>query len=296
MKAYDKIEEYNAFGPWIYLIGEEHALPPLFVSHCPEADSAQILIKVPRKIDRRDANPDMHLYDRVIGLKDDFLFVLTQVGDDVVRETLAIADIRAIQKTRDLLGGQLQLCMEHSVYSIEYSTVSDDIISRIVTMIRQKWDYKKLALSLPHLPYSVEAIGFGYFNLVEAVRRNESDSRVVAYQPQMSMRTRKFWDFLSRYKHRRVFQSSAFLSNAHELITVCQSSFIQSARHTDYAYSYIYVPFCIITDAKIVPHPQISGLRQFEYGILGHRFSTAIGDGNVGIDDLCKELNRISLH
>ena len=60
------ISEYDAFGPWIYEIDEEHPLPELFEPYVVR-EGAITLMKIPRQIERRNASPDMQLYDYVIG-------------------------------------------------------------------------------------------------------------------------------------------------------------------------------------------------------------------------------------
>ncbi len=296
MKAYNKTEEYDAFGPWIHIVGEAHALPPIFAAECPEADRAKLLIKIPRMIERRNANPDMHLYDSVVGVTDDYILILNRNGDDITRETMAIADIQAIQKTNDLLAGQLQLCAADNVLTIDYNTVSDNIISRIVTLIRGMWGQQEPSFSLPTLPYSINTVGFLYTNLINAMQKEDAGTGLIAYQPQMMVRMYGLRHILSLLKYRRVMQSTAFLTDSRELITICQSRFIQSERHNTYAYTYTYVPLSGIAYARIISYPGYESLRQFEYGTADHRFASFIGEENSGIEALSRVLNGLLTH
>ena len=70
------LAEYNAFGPWAYEISEKYPLPPLFAPYFTADDKAVIKIKIPREIERRNAEPGMDLYDYVVALYEDRLLIL----------------------------------------------------------------------------------------------------------------------------------------------------------------------------------------------------------------------------
>ena len=70
------ISEYDAFGPWVYEIDEDHPLPKLFVPYIQPDPDRSIMVKVPRQIDRQDANPDMDLYDYVIAVGKEYLTIV----------------------------------------------------------------------------------------------------------------------------------------------------------------------------------------------------------------------------
>ena len=49
--------EYDRFGPWIIEISEADPPPPLFRPYLTREETVLLSIKIPRKIDRRDAPP-----------------------------------------------------------------------------------------------------------------------------------------------------------------------------------------------------------------------------------------------
>ena len=65
--------EYDGFGPWIYEIRTREEIPRLFSDYPLDLETAVLTIKVPRVIDRRDANPAMDLYDILLSLGPDKL-------------------------------------------------------------------------------------------------------------------------------------------------------------------------------------------------------------------------------
>ena len=295
MIKYDKYAEYNAFGPWVYEIGADHALPPLFAPHCGNADDARLLVKIPRHIERRSATPDMHLYDSVVGVMDDHLLILERDGDTVNRQTVAFSGIQAIEKVNDLLSGQLHLYMAQRVVTINYNTVSDNVMSRIAAMIRGMWAHNPVSLPLTPMPYDTDTIDYLYVNLIRRMQKDNPSVRLLAYQPQLPLSMHSLWQrIIARLTHHRILQCTAYLADSHELITIRRSASLRSAKSTDYMYSYTYVPLMGIIGAQITPHPKMTALKQIEYLTTDHTFTSVISDENSGVEGLCKELAGIS--
>ena len=61
-----RVSEYDAFGPWIDEVFAPEDVPRLFRNHALDFDAARLVLKVPRDIVRRDATPDMDLYDYLL--------------------------------------------------------------------------------------------------------------------------------------------------------------------------------------------------------------------------------------
>ena len=60
------ISEYDAFGPWIYEVHNVDELPRLYQNAGIDPTTCSLVLKIPRNIERRDATPDMHLYDHLV--------------------------------------------------------------------------------------------------------------------------------------------------------------------------------------------------------------------------------------
>ena len=71
--------EYARFGPWVDEIASADELPRLYRDHPIDFAAALLVLKVPRNIARRDARPDMDLYDHVVVLEPDRLTVLSRI-------------------------------------------------------------------------------------------------------------------------------------------------------------------------------------------------------------------------
>jgi len=75
MASQARTAEFDAFGPWILQVSTYDDVPPLFRTVA-NLDGANLALKIPRRIDRRDANPD--LYDQLLIVRDQGMDVLTR--------------------------------------------------------------------------------------------------------------------------------------------------------------------------------------------------------------------------
>ena len=131
-------KEFNTFGPWVYKIDESYPLPRLFAPYFKEDDQAIIKIKVPRDIDRRNANPEMHLYDYVIALYKDQLRILERGEDDTVTEHFVhAADFMGIRIYKNLLLAGCTIYAVDGATSFSFNSVSMDLI----------WEFANLVLA-----------------------------------------------------------------------------------------------------------------------------------------------------
>lgn len=111
------VNEYDRFGPWIDEVTTPDEVPRLFRSHPLDLATARLVVKVPRNISRRDATPDMDLYDHLVILDGETLTLLSRRkgaaarmaddgrGYDVV--AVDLADVVAIRNDLNLLEGRL---------------------------------------------------------------------------------------------------------------------------------------------------------------------------------------------
>ena len=111
--------EYDLFGPWIDEVCAPEDIPRVFRPHPVDLDRSRLVLKVPRDIARRDATPDMDLYDNLVVLDDQALTILSlraghasktgrgPAGYDA--QVLPVADVVAIRVTVTLLVGDLTL-------------------------------------------------------------------------------------------------------------------------------------------------------------------------------------------
>ncbi|WP_062464926.1 hypothetical protein [Demequina soli] len=117
---YAQSVEYARFGPWIDAVAHHDDVPRLFRDHPVDLAAARLVLKVPRNIPRRDATPDMDLYDHLLVVDDAGLTVLSRDGHDADRrrpapprgftaDRIALADIVALEDSVNLLRGRYRI-------------------------------------------------------------------------------------------------------------------------------------------------------------------------------------------
>ena len=132
-----KISEYDAFGPWIYKIDEGHEIPKAFLTYVDENDNAKFRLKVPKKIERRDATPDMDLYEYLLSVYDDRIELLQLLDEGVRLQKVEYSKVCSVVVFRELLFGRLSVYLGDDTFTFEYNAVSQDLIMEVVACIRK---------------------------------------------------------------------------------------------------------------------------------------------------------------
>ncbi len=139
--------EYDRFGPWIDEVTTLQDVPPLYRDHPLDLGRARLVLKVPRDIARRNATPDMDLYDHLLILDDAGLTVLSRRlttgtrrapvarGHDVT--TVPYSDVVAVLDTVDLLDGRFTVFTRTGAVSVRYSGSARANVTRLVSAIRE---------------------------------------------------------------------------------------------------------------------------------------------------------------
>jgi len=128
--------EYDAFGPWIYEVRTPEEVPRLFRSYPIDLDAAVLTIKVPRKIDRRDANPSMDLYDILLSLGPEKVTVLRRRGREYDFREVPYAELQGVSEVIDLLDGRLTLHADGGPVVVRFNGSSSEIVSHLVKLVR----------------------------------------------------------------------------------------------------------------------------------------------------------------
>ena len=129
--------EYDAFGPWIIQVSTPEDVPRLYRSFPLDLGSSLLVLKIPRGIARRDANPSMDLYDHLIVARSDRLTVLSRRSSAYIAVDVDYASIVAIEDSVDLLDGLLTLHTDTgAAMTLPYNGSSQPMMSALVTLLR----------------------------------------------------------------------------------------------------------------------------------------------------------------
>ena len=216
-------EEYDRFGPWAIEISDEDPPPPLFVPYLTRAEPTLLSIKIPRGIERRDARPGMDLYDYLVCLYEDALLVLRRVGREVRSETCRYQDVQRLGVARDLLRGNIHLGLPGRPCDLPYNTVSDDLMFRLVALVRQH--YSRQDREAPRgreLEVRAGELSFYFERLLATQRQQGTGMRLLAAQgtaPVCDPRMPAARRLLFRIASRRLLESM-HLTDGRELMIV----------------------------------------------------------------------------
>lgn len=186
--------EYDAFGPWIYEVTTPDEVPPLFREQAPDLASCRYVIKVPRDIARRDATPQMDLYDYLVAAGPDALTVLSRRPTHVSSLTIPYDAISAIEHSVDLLDGRLTVhtTSEEPEVTIRYNGSSRELADALVTVVREQY-LRGLPEPTKGQPAPAQALRLGDLGeddvaLVSeqhALRREEPTATLLAAHPRL---------------------------------------------------------------------------------------------------------------
>jgi hypothetical protein len=131
------LEDFASFGPWVDEVRELAEVPPLYRGHDIDFEAVTLVLKIPRNIDRRDANPFMDLYDALVIVDDKKTTILTRAGADYSTATMWHTRLIALTNSTDLLDGWIELISDDGApVLIHYNGSSQANIERLLRTLR----------------------------------------------------------------------------------------------------------------------------------------------------------------
>lgn len=126
--------EFDRFGPWIDRVTSAEDVPRLFRAYPLDPGAARLVLKVPRDIPRRDATPDMDLYDHLLVLDDRRLVVLSRAeSGGFTAQELPLDRIASVRDAVNLLDGSLTVTTRDAVaVTIRYNGSGRERVERLI--------------------------------------------------------------------------------------------------------------------------------------------------------------------
>ncbi len=139
----ERTEEFDAFGPWVLPVSTAEEVPRLFRPHAGDPGTAQVVLKIPRAISRRDANSSMDLYEHLLLVREGTVVLLSRAPGEsggVRRRSLAADELLAIEESVNLLDGLLVLyAKEGPALRVSFNGASRDTVRLLVDVVRALW-------------------------------------------------------------------------------------------------------------------------------------------------------------
>lgn len=291
----ERSPEYDAFGPWIYIIDDIHGIPPLFSSFESVLSGTLMKFKIPRKIERRDADPHMDLYDAVVGIFEKKLLYIRREGNGTAECSVDLDDIEIITNEKCLLSGLLILGTAKELFEIPYNTVSAGIIDKAVTLIRKLRHKGNAGREIPALDYSLDTMEFAFYNILKSLKAVDPALYLAAWQPNFTVKRRR-WShnrILSRIPlYEKTISSFALLSDGAELIAV-ERSYSDKMKSTDeyrYVNSYVIIKGIRKIDLRDIPENSEASTLSIEGG--AHSIELDFEKGNGPMEELFRHLSE----
>lgn len=185
----ERTEEFDAFGPWVLPVRTPDEVPRLFRPLAGDPGTATVVLKVPRRISRRDAHPRMDLYDHLVVLRGEELTLLTRSPadpDGVRRRTVPASALLAIEESVDLLDGRLVVrVLDEKPLVVRYNGASRDLVVPLVAALRQTWRADRPGTAQPGVAHPVP---LGLRDLGPDVALVTEYRELVAAEPEMALR------------------------------------------------------------------------------------------------------------
>ncbi|GAA2240220.1 hypothetical protein GCM10010401_11050 [Rarobacter faecitabidus] len=136
--ANSRTAEFDAFGPWVDEVRNAEDVPRLYRDHPIDFDTTRLVLKVPRDIERRLANPGMHLYDHLLIVDRHTLTALSRRTDDTYRvETVPLTSIAAVTLAVNLLDGRFVITpADSSPIDVRFSGAAREAMDGLVALLR----------------------------------------------------------------------------------------------------------------------------------------------------------------
>lgn len=238
--------EAYAFGPWILKISDTYPIPQLFKSYFEEYQSKKplLFVKIPRNLDRQQIKGEIHLYEYVMAMYEDYIYLLKRAQNGVEESRISYSEIECVENFIDLLDGRLTIYLQDRKVEIKYNSVSEDIVVEIIELIRSKYTervYSQAKMESLHLGSRMDDL---YLTLLNKLEKEGNKANLIAMQP--NLKIKKTNDSMIKKLFQLIFYkkmlSSVYLVTEKELIVINRGKKFKGFREAVYSYSHIYIP------------------------------------------------------
>lgn len=274
--------EYDAFGPWVDPVRTPDEIPPLYREHPVDLAGSRLVLKVPRDIARRDATPDMDLYDHLLVLGPDRFTALSRrtTGGTADGRRYDVRDVpydqvAAVATSVDLLDGRLTVhALTGPSVAVRFSGSSADVVEGFVDTLRAlAWPVPTTGDPAPRDPTAGvpglgrldrRALGEKEIGLVSAYREvadREPGLRALAAHPRRTVVPQR--GGVSRVLHLlhpMTVQAAVVASDGRELQVFGRRAWLARGRTPVHSESRLVLPLDRLTEVRAVPHPGYAGV------------------------------------
>lgn len=267
--------EYDAFGPWILPVTATREIPPLFRDHAVDFATSHLVLKFPRDIARRDANPSMDLYEHLVIVDDRTMTVLSRRPDGYGVRMVAVDTICAIDYGTDLLDGWFTVHSSTdgpqrggSALRLGYVGTSQDVIEELVRTLRSSYRPvtadaagRRGGVSAARPVLAQRDLGDADIALVTrqlALLRAEPGMRLLGFHRRRLLAARDGGPLraLVRLALPTVLHAGVVLGDGRELLVVHRRDWVTRGRHPEHSLACTVLPLARVDTATVGDDPR----------------------------------------
>lgn len=244
--------EYHRFGPWLLEIKAEIDLPRQYNDKKTLILSADFIFKVPVNRDRIQMRPGMLLYDYVVSIFADRVVIFNIVNDCLKESVILFKDIQYIIQGGELLRNYIQVVTNEKSYTINYHSVSHEITSKAMSMIRKGILYSAPKINI-QLVQDVKLYQLSLFKYLKSKKVIDETVKIVAYQTAKKVKLKcseKRAKIINIFKRNKLHEILVVV-NDKELIVVSSDIDHKKKETVDYSYRHIFISIEKMIDIKI---------------------------------------------
>jgi hypothetical protein len=273
----ERTAEYDAFGPWILPIRGADEVPRAFHEYPFAFASDAIIVKIPRDIERREANPNMHLYDRVLVLTDDSLTALERLDDGFTSASIATDAVCIVEFGSELLAGWLNVAsVDGSRIEVPFNGSSRDIMATFVDRL-----LPRPSGSLASHRLELDALGpdeSGLVNLYRSAARRRS-LRILARHPGQTLKGNT--SLIDRLRRSIPRLSGLVLCESDtELVFLGRRHWVRRSPKPDVSTRETIIVRRHLSSVSVAPSPALEGISNVTIGVGAASIELAVPTGN----------------
>lgn len=290
-----RVSEYDAFGPWIYKVTEKNPMPSLFLPYYKEKQNHLMLIKIPRDIERRKAKPDMDLYDYVIGMYENYGYILKRKDKEIEEIRFYYDEVESIENHRSLLLGKLTINLKSNTLIIPYNAVSIEIIFELVKIIRDRYisnTYQSISKISGIKNVEIEDL---YENLIKERELKGDIFPIMVSQSTINLNNNnvRLGQKILGLIREKLLLSTMHLLNDRELLIINRGELINFGRKAIHSYNFIYVPIEKIDSIKFEKCKEYNNIQTVFISTMVNKYMFYFDERNESLVEFYVKLTDI---
>jgi len=269
--------EFDAFGPWIDRVTTVEQVPRLYAGYPLNLETAKLVLKVPRNITRREATPDMDLYDHLLIAGEKSLTILSRESNRFTESVIDYSDVVAISQALNVLDGSLTLYTANDrVHVIEFNGAGAAAIASLVEVIRPQPVVEK---SSPYgAAVNVSVVDRMLVGQLRELERREPLLRIRAVHGHASVAHRSG---LARVLGRtHVLGAMIVATTPTELHIISRRDWVNVLKKPDLSHRHTVITLSGLRSIKSQPHPIYVGLVELTVRMQSNTLTIVVPEGS----------------